>query len=110
MSRLFVRLLVTAAVVIAVLVLLPLYGRLTADAKIDPALRKQLGDGSPAYSVKVDLDFPPEYYHIRNLQAIGTVAGVRGNSVRVVQVTPDEVHQIVQLYWVRKVEPLDATD
>jgi hypothetical protein len=109
-KRLIGRLLATAAVVIAMLNLLPLYGQVTGDAKIDPALRKQLDDGSPAYSVRVDLDFPPEYYHIRKLQAVGTVAGVQGDSVRVLQLTPDEVHQIAQFYWVRKVEPLDTTD
>lgn len=110
MTRLFVRVAATAVAVIAVLNLLPLYGQLSGDSKIDPALRKQLGDGSPAYSVKVDLDFPPEYYHIRKLQAIGTVAGVQGDSVRVLQLTPDDIRQIVQLYWVKNVEPLDTTD
>jgi hypothetical protein len=108
-TRLLARLIVTALIVIAALNVLPLYGQLTADAKIDPALQKQLGDGSPAYSVRVDMDFPPEYFHIRKLQAIGTVAGVQGDTVRVLQLTPDEVHQIARFYWVKKVEPLDNT-
>jgi hypothetical protein len=29
--------------------------------------------------------------------------------VRVLQLTPDEVHQIARFYWVKKVEPLDNT-
>ena len=105
MIGLLARLLGTAAVVALVLATPFAYGRLVADSKIDPELQQQLGDGSYAYSVQVDLDFPPEYFHIRKLQAIGTVAGIQGNSVRVLQLTPDEVHEIAQLYWVKRLEP-----
>jgi len=59
--------------------------------------------------VQVDLDFTPEYFHIRKLQAIGTVAGIQGNSVRVLQLTPDEVHEIARFYWVKRLEPLASS-
>jgi hypothetical protein len=60
------------------------------------------------YSVRVELDFPPEYYHLRKLQETGTVAGVSGHSVRVLQLSPDQVRQLSQLYWIKRLEPLDA--
>lgn len=98
-----------AAAVAFVLAAPAVYGRIVADSKIDPGLQQQLNDGSYAYSVQVDLDFPPEYFHIRKLQAIGTVAGIQGNSVRVLQLTPDEVHEIAQFYWVQRLEPFAGT-
>ncbi|HZV48828.1 MAG TPA: hypothetical protein VFD49_03575 [Candidatus Dormibacteraeota bacterium] len=107
--RLSLRLFVTAVAVVLALAALPLYGLATAGSKIDPRLERELGDGAYAYSVRVDLGFRPEYYHIRTLQSIGTVAGVQGDSVRLLQLTPDQVHQVAQLYWVERVEPLDDT-
>lgn len=107
MKRLLLRLAVTTGIILAALQASSLYGLATADAKIDPALRRQLGDGSYAYSLRVDLDFPPEYFHLRRLQEIGTVAGVSGDSVRVLQVTADQVHQLAGLYWVRRIGSLD---
>lgn len=109
MKRLLLRLGITTAVIVAVLQASNLLGLATADAKIDPGLRRQLGDGSFVYSLRVDLDFPPEYYHLRRLQEIGTVAGVSGDSVRLLQVTPDQVHQLAGLYWVRRIGSLDES-
>jgi hypothetical protein len=106
--RLIARLAVTGALVLAALQASNLYGLASAASKIDSALQEELGDGSYVYSVKVELDFPPEYYHVRKLQEVGTVAGISGHTVRVLQVTPDQVRQLAQLYWVKRLEPLDS--
>lgn len=107
MIRLVARLAITAALVVAVLQAGSIYGMVTAGSRMTPALQSELGDGSYVYSVKVDLDFPPEYYHIHKLQEAGTVAGISGDSIRVLQLTPDQVWQLAQLYWVERVEPLN---
>lgn len=107
MIRLVARLAVTAALILAVLQASNVYGLATADSKIDPVLSKELGDGSYVYSVRVELDYPPEYYHLRKLQEVGTVAGISGNTVRVLQLSPDQVRQLARLYWVKRLEPLD---
>jgi hypothetical protein len=107
--RLLLRLAATALLVVAAFAAPSLYGMATADSKIDPRLARELGDGAYTYSVRVDLAFRPEYYHIHTLQSIGTVAGVQGDSVRLLQLTPDQVRQVARLYWVERVEPLDGT-
>ncbi|MBO0685074.1 MAG: hypothetical protein J2P38_00465 [Candidatus Dormibacteraeota bacterium] len=109
MIRLVLRLALTAAVAVAVLQAAGVYGMVTSDSKISPALQHELGDGSYVYSVRVELDFPPEYYHIQKLQQVGTVAGVSGDTVRVLQVTPDQVHELAGLYWVKRLEPIDSS-
>ncbi len=101
--RLLVRLALPTLLGLGVLAAAPAYGALTAESRLSPALREQLKDGSYAYSVFVDFGFQPEYFHIRRLQAIGTVAGVEGRRMRVVEVTADQVREIGSVYWVQRV-------
>jgi len=104
--RLLVRLAVPAVIAVVVLGAAPAYGQLTATQRISPALERELGDGSPVYSVSVELPFQPEYYHIHRLQEIGTVAGVQGHGVRVLQLSADQVREIASFYWVERVDVL----
>jgi len=103
--RLLVRLSLPAVLGLGVLAAAPVYGALTAEYRLSPALRAQLKDGSYAYSVFVEFSYQPEYFHIRRLQAIGTIAGVERERqrLRVVQVTAAQVREIGGLYWVRRV-------
>jgi hypothetical protein len=107
MVRLLLRLAIPALAAAAVLEAAPLYGMLTASSRISPALERELRSGAPAYSVVVELGFPPEYYHIHALQEIGTVAGVSDDHVRVLQLSADQVHQIASYYWVQRVVTTD---
>ena len=106
MIRLLVRLAAPAAIAILALVAAPAYGQMTAGQRISPALERELGDGSPVYAVSVELPFQPEYYHIHRLQQIGTVAGVQGRRVRVLQLSADQVREIASFYWVERVDAL----
>ena len=108
MIRLLARLAVPAAIAVAVLGAPPAYGQLTATQRISPALERELGDGSPLYSVSVELPFQAEYYHIHRLQEIGTVAGVQGRRVRVLQLSQDQVREVASFYWVERVDVLDT--
>jgi hypothetical protein len=106
--RLLVRLALPALVAVLVLAALPAYGQLTAGQRISPTLARELNDGSPVYAVSVELPFQPEYYHIHRLQQIGTVAGVQGHRVRVLQLSADQVREIAGFYWVERVDALDS--
>jgi hypothetical protein len=107
--RLLVRLGATAAIAILLLGAAPAYGRLTAPQRVSPALERELSDGSPVYAVSVELPFQPEYYHVHRLQQIGTVAGVQGRQVRVLQLSADQVREIASFYWVERVDVLAGT-
>ena len=107
MTPLLVRLLVPAVVGTLALGANPLYGALTANSRLSAPLRQELREGLPAYSVVVTFPFRPEFFHITKLQQIGTVAGVKDNSIRVLQLTAAQVREIAGFYWVKKVETLE---
>lgn len=80
------------------------YVGLTAPGRIDPALRGALRMEAPV-DVAVTLDFPPEDFHIRLFQGFGVVSGVRGTTVLMNRVRPEDVRRIARYYWVRRIAP-----
>lgn len=76
----------------------------TAPARIDPALRPALERRAPV-NVAVTLGFAPEDFHVRLFQGYGVVSGVRGTTVLLNRVAPDDVRRIARYYWVRRVSP-----
>jgi len=108
--RLLVRLAAPVVIAVALLGAPPAYGQLTTTQRISPALSGELNDGSPLYAVSVELPFQPEYYHIHRLQEIGTVAGVQGRAIRVLQLSADQVREIASFYWVERVDVLNQSE
>ncbi len=78
--------------------------RLTGPGRIDAALLPTLGKGAPV-DVAVTLGFAPEDFHIRLFQGYGVVSGVRGTTVLVNRVRPEDVRRIARYYWVRRITP-----
>jgi hypothetical protein len=78
--------------------------RLTAPGRIDAALRPALGKAAPV-DVAVTLGFAPEDFHIRLFQGYGVVSGVRGRTVLMNRVRPEDVRRIARYYWVRRITP-----
>lgn len=109
LAKLLSRLAIPALLAIVVLEAPPLYGAITADFRLSAPLKEQLKDGSYAYSVVVELGFQPEYFHIRRMQQIGTVAGVEGRRIRVLQLTAQQVREIAGFYWVKRLRSLEET-
>ncbi|HEV2280831.1 MAG TPA: hypothetical protein VGX75_00390 [bacterium] len=102
------RLLVSAAAALLALEAGPLYGTLTANSRLSPALQQRLRQDLPVYSVMVTFPFRPEFFHINKLQQIGTVAGVEGSRIRVFQVTAAQVREIAGFYWIKQVDVLEG--
>jgi hypothetical protein len=71
-------------------------GRL--DARLGAAL-----DREPLVNVAVTLGFAPEDFHVRLFQGYGVVSGVRGPTVLLNRVRPDDVRRIARYYWVRRI-------
>lgn len=105
-TGLLVRLALPVLAIVVVLGALPLYGRLTSSSRISPALREQLRAGQPSYSVRVELTLRPQYFNIQKLQSLGTLAGVKGTSVKVLDIGAAQVHTIADLYWVKQVKTI----
>jgi hypothetical protein len=76
--------------------------RLAGPRKLDPALAAALGR-EQYVNVAVQLPFAPEDFHVRVFQGLGVVSGVRGTTVLLNRVRPQDVRQIARYYWVRSV-------
>ena len=75
---------------------------LSAPRRVDAALASQLAGGGYV-DVAVTLGFPPEDFHIRIFQTHGIVSGVRGTTLLLNRVAPDDVRRISRYYWVRHI-------
>lgn len=78
--------------------------RLTAPGRVDAALRPALRQEAPV-DVAITLNFLPEDFHIRLFQGYGVVSGVRGTTVLVNRLRPEDVRRIARYYWVRRITP-----
>ena len=79
------------------------YLAVSATRRLDPALARDLDGGGPL-NVAVTLGFAPEDFHIRIFQGHGIVSGVRGTTVVLNRVLPDEVRKMARYYWVQRIE------
>jgi hypothetical protein len=76
----------------------------TATVRIAPTLQPALRNRAPV-AVAITLGFAPENFHIRLFQSYGIVSGVRGNTVLVNRVSPDDLRRIARYYWVQRIAP-----
>jgi hypothetical protein len=74
----------------------------SAPGRVDAAVRLAL-DREPRINVAVALGFPPEDFHVRLFQGYGVVSGVRGTTVLLNRVRPEDVRRIARYYWVRRI-------
>jgi len=74
----------------------------SAPGRLDGPLRVALEQES-LVNVAVTLGFPPEDFHVRLFQGYGVVSGVRGTTVLLNRVRPEDVRRIARYYWVRRI-------
>jgi hypothetical protein len=80
-----------------------LFLTVTAPQRIDPTLQAALRAGAAPVAVAVTLGFAPENFHIRLFQSYGVVNGVRGTTVFLNRVSPNDLHRIARYYWVKRI-------
>jgi hypothetical protein len=76
---------------------------LTAPGKVAPELRA----GRPRVNVLVTLSFPPERFHVLEMQRYGRVSGTEDRSVEVRGVSRNDLNAVARPYWVRRIGPLE---
>ena len=76
--------------------------RLSAPRRLEPELASALAR-EPLVNVAVTLGFAPEEFHVRVFQTHGVVSGVRGTTVLLDRVRPEDVARIARYYWVRRI-------
>jgi hypothetical protein len=76
--------------------------RLSAPGRMEAELQQTLAH-ERFVNVAVTLGFAPEDFHIRLFQGHGVVSGVRGSTVLLNRVPPEEIARIARYYWVRHI-------
>ncbi|NEE02927.1 hypothetical protein [Phytoactinopolyspora halotolerans] len=57
------------------------------------------------YSIDVELGFPPERFHILEMQSYGRIRGTTENVIHLNGVMEDEIDAIARKYWVEEIRP-----
>jgi hypothetical protein len=81
-----------------------LYGEATAGSRLDPSLQHAQG----SVNVRVLLGFQPQGFNQTKLTSYGVFAGRNGNSVILLHVPAERLHDLASIYWVSKIEPLTS--
>ena len=77
-----------------------------AAGKVDPAVYRE-ADERGRLAVRVHLSFPPERFHILEIQKFGRIRRVERTTVEVHSVLPAGVGSLARRYWITAIEPLD---
>ena len=80
------------------------YGYATAPSRLTPALKAHLATGPERLALLVTAKFPPEEFHIRIYQNLGSMRGVKGSTAELVSVTPSGLNTLSQYYWIEKID------
>ena len=100
---------VFAVLVLAVLVYgAEVYGGLTAERRLAPEVKAALGT-QRYLGVEIVLDFPPEDFHMKYFQAVGTMGGVHGTTVVMRRIMAEQGRELAGHYWIRRIELLPAS-
>lgn len=60
------------------------------------------------FAVDVELGFPPERFHVLELQEYGRVRGTTGTVLHLHLVTRDGVDAMARKYWIKEIRPASA--
>ena len=80
------------------------YGRITAPARITPALEAALNSGPETLILLVTAKFPPERFHSNVYNTIGTQRGTEDETTLLARVSPANVHWLARQYWIKKID------
>ncbi len=80
------------------------YGYVTAPSRLTPALKAHLATNAGKVDLLVTSKFPPEEFHIRIYQELGSMRGVKDSTAKLVSVTPSGLRTLSQYYWVEKID------
>lgn len=78
------------------------YSQGAAARKTDPAILASIRAGKPV-DMWAELPFTPEEFHIHYMQNLGTLTGVSGNWIHLINVPPSAAWTIARQYWVQRV-------
>ena len=80
------------------------YGYVTGPWRITDRLQARLEQKPATVDIRVTAKFPPEVFHIRIYQQVGSMRGVEGMTATLYAVTPANVRFLSRYYWIREID------
>lgn len=80
------------------------YGYATGPSRLTPALQARLAGAAGKVDLLITSKFPPEEFHIRIYQELGSMRGVQDATAELVSVAPADVRTLSRYYWVEKID------
>jgi len=90
------------AVIVVLVLAYQVWLGVQAAGKVGPDVGDER-DARGRFAVDVELDFPPERYHILELQKHGRIAGTTGKTVHLRSVSPAGVDALAHQYWIARI-------
>ncbi|WP_205857325.1 hypothetical protein [Phytoactinopolyspora endophytica] len=94
----------TLVVLVALLIAYQVWITVSAGGKIADGVKDE-PDRRGRYTIDVELGFPPERFHMLDLQEYGAIRGTDDNVLHLHQVTEDGIDAIARKYWVNEIRP-----
>ena len=80
------------------------YGYLTGPARRTTRLHTALAQRATPLNLLVTSRFPPEEFHIRIYQQLGSMRGVTGNTAQLYGVSPSNARVLSRYYWIAQID------
>ncbi len=80
------------------------YGYLSGPARRTDRLNAALAQQPTTVNLLVTSKFPPEEFHIRLYQQVGSMRGVEGNTAKLYGVLSSEARVLSRYYWIEQID------
>lgn len=94
----------TLAVLIVLVLVYQVWISVTAATKVTEGVGDD-ADARGRFAVDVELGFPPERFHVLELQEYGRVRGTDGHVLHLHLVTQPDVDAMARKYWIKEIRP-----
>ena len=91
------------AVLIVVLLGWQLWNTTAAPGRLSPALSQAVDQGETRLSVRVEVDFRLEAFHLTYFQQFGSIVGVQDSELQIRRVDAADVRALARNYWIKKI-------
>lgn len=81
-----------------------MYGYVTGPTRLTKCLHAALAQKPVSVDILVTTKFPPEEFHIRLYQQVGSMRGVEGRTANLYGVSSANVRALSRYYWIHQID------
>ncbi len=94
----------TLAVLIVLVLVYQVWIGVTSATKVADGVGDET-DARGRFAVDVELGFPPERFHVLELQQYGRIRSTDGNVLHLRSVTQSDLDAMARKYWIKEIRP-----